>query len=69
MSLPLSPILDSPEESLPALPKDIEETIDESVVRFESKFGLMLSWARSQGWVEEYRKELCRIARMSLERS
>jgi hypothetical protein len=51
--------------SLPDSPpqRSIEELIEQSVFRFESKlaqFGV-LGMARAAGWVDDYRKELERI--------
>ena len=42
----------------------IEQQITESVQRFEQKFATfgLLSVARVQGWIEDYRKELVKIA-------
>jgi len=50
--------------SLPAgiLPAAIETEIDRSAAEFEKRFGPMAQIARVNGWIEEYRRELRRIA-------
>jgi hypothetical protein len=66
VSLPLSPVLD--EAACPEpLPETLQTAVDESVLQFESKFGLLRSWAQSQGWIEEYRSEVTRLVRLTLE--
>ena len=70
MNLPDSPVLDQVTEPVsdaePRLTPELEAAIDDSVRQFENKFGLMISWARSQGWIEEYRCEITRLVRMAL---
>jgi hypothetical protein len=49
------------------LPESLQAAVDESVTRFESKFGMLSSWAKSQGWIEEYRAEVTRLVHLTLE--
>ena len=46
------------------LPPEVTQLIEQSVATFESKFqGFgMLTLARAQGWIEEFRQELVAIA-------
>lgn len=44
------------------LPAPIRAEIETSVAEFSKRFGLMVEWARSQGWIEDYQRELKRVA-------
>lgn len=44
------------------LPPEIEAEIATSTTEFEKRFGSFAVMARSQGWIEDYRRELRRIA-------
>ena len=61
--LPIPPLPDIPEP----LPAKVQILIDASVDRFEKRwenFGLIfINMARSQGWIEDYRREVTELVR------
>jgi hypothetical protein len=42
----------------PVLPAELQPEIDASVKRFEEKWGLMLAYAKANGWLDAYRQEV-----------
>lgn len=54
-----------PGEGAPtALPRELQDRVDQSVAQFEGRWkaaGLLLV-ARTQGWIEDYRRELTQVA-------
>lgn len=40
------------------IPSDLQAEIDASVRRFEEQWGLMLAYAKANGYIENYRTEL-----------
>lgn len=51
----------------PALPAAVEEQIKASVFQFEKRFADlgMLSIARMNGWIEDFRAELVKVAEVA----
>ena len=49
------------------LPEDIEVELIKSLRGFEQRFGLMAGWARQNGWLEDYAREIRRLAVLSYE--
>jgi len=54
--------LPMPEEKPPTLPESVETEIIRSTVEFERRFGSLGLMARMNGWVDDYGRELRRIA-------
>ena len=44
------------------LPPEIEREIANSTAEFENRFGALAIMAKANGWIEDYRRELRRIA-------
>ena len=45
------------------LPDSISKLIDDSVKAFEEQWGLMKNYARQNGWLDKYRKEVTELVR------
>lgn len=45
------------------LPESLTKVIDDSVQRFEEQWGLMKNFARQNGWLEKYRKEITEVVK------
>jgi hypothetical protein len=52
-----------PHDPGPAFPPEAQAEIDASVRRFEEQWGLLLSFAKSNGHIENYRKEVTTLGR------
>ena len=48
--------------TLQELPAELKPEIDASVRRFEEQWGLMLAYAKSSGYIDNYRKEVTAVA-------
>ena len=45
------------------LPESLTKLIDDSVARFEDQWGLMKAYAKQNGWLEKYRKEITELVK------
>ncbi len=57
-----------PDPPAPELPQKLQSMIDDSVRRFEGRFGIVwLSFARQNGWIADYKTEITALVRAALE--
>lgn len=61
---PIEPVSTPPPAPLPPA---VMAEIEKSVQQFTKRFGAMEILARTNGWIDDYRNELVRIARISRE--
>lgn len=51
--------------TLQELPAELKPEIDASIRRFEEQWGLMLAYAKANGYIDNYRAELTTMMRKS----